>query len=51
MRKIATILILLLVAGFLLLQLARNQQDEISRKRSNAIAHSIADRPIYYGGE
>lgn len=51
MRKTATILILLLVAGFLLLQLARNQQDEISRKRSNAIAHSIADRPIYYGGK
>ena len=51
MRKVATILILLLVAGFLLLQLARNQQDEIARKRSNAIAHSIAERPIYYGGK
>ena len=51
MRKITVILILLLAAGFLLLHMARNQQDEIARKRNNAIAHSIAERPIYYGGK
>ena len=50
MRKVTVILILLLTAGLLILQMARNQQDEIARKRSNAIAHSIAERPIYYGG-
>lgn len=50
MRKVTVILILLLTAGFLILQMARNQQDELARKRNNAIAHSIAERPIYYGG-
>ena len=50
MRKITVILILLLADGFLIMQMARNQQDEIARKRNNAIAHSIVERPIYYGG-
>ena len=50
MKKIAVTLLLLLIEGMVILQLARIQQDEIAKRRSNAVAHSIEERPIYYGG-